>query len=259
MYKHNYRQCLSEVLPYSTYSVNKGDTFYQIARFFNIPLDDLLEANPGVDPDAMSAGQTLCIPVSAPSANCPLGANTYILQKGDTFYSVSKKFGISLSTLLKANPNINPDGLLTGQSICIPTTWSIYRNDTLRVAFKYPFRWKRIDNERYAGIDGFFEVLSVTKDTLEEACEIEVFHKLKPYGIEPDIKAVIVEGQKANLIYPSLDQPHEMRGQAVLVVEYAKPPVISGVFHRYFVLRADKEHIRGIVNSISFTSDVPLS
>lgn len=258
MYKQHYRQYLSEALPNNLYSVGEEDTFYQIAHFFNISLDDLLEANPEVDPDTLSAGQTLYIPVPAPSANCPLGANTYMLQKNDTFYSVSKKFSISLSTLLKANPKINPDGLLTGQSLCIPTTWSIYRNDTYRIAFKYPFRWRRIDDERYAGIDGFFQILTLPQNNLEEAYREEVFHKLKPYGSAPDIKAVIVHGQKSSLIHPSADQPNAMRGQAALIVEPAIPLTIAGMRYRYFALRADKDHIREIVNSISYESGAPL-
>ncbi len=236
----------------NTYTVEQGDTFYFIACFYNIVLDDLLEANPWVDPDTLAPGQVLRIPVSLPSANCPLGANTYFVQKGDTFFSISKKFGISLSTLLRANAGINPDGLLIGQSLCIPTTWSIYRNETLGAAFSYPFRWRRIDPSRYAGIDGFFEIFCVAEETLEEACKTEVFHKHKPYGSMPEITTVTVQGRTSRLVYPSEDQPHEMRGQAVLITGYAVPLLVSGALYHYLVLRADKEHMRGIIHSFRF-------
>lgn len=44
------------------YTVKTGDTLSQIAEKFNISLDALLAANPDVDPNAMSVGQTLQIP-----------------------------------------------------------------------------------------------------------------------------------------------------------------------------------------------------
>ncbi len=47
-----------------TYVVKSGDTLSQIAEKFNVALDALLEANPAVDPNGMSVGQTLNIPSS---------------------------------------------------------------------------------------------------------------------------------------------------------------------------------------------------
>lgn len=44
------------------YTVRRGDTFYLIARRFNVRLDVLLSANPGINPDTLSIGQRICIP-----------------------------------------------------------------------------------------------------------------------------------------------------------------------------------------------------
>ncbi len=44
------------------YTVAAGDTLSQIAQKFNVSLDSLLAANPGVDPNAMSVGSILKIP-----------------------------------------------------------------------------------------------------------------------------------------------------------------------------------------------------
>ena len=44
------------------YAVKRGDTLGGIAERFNVPLDALLAANPGVSPNAMSIGATLKIP-----------------------------------------------------------------------------------------------------------------------------------------------------------------------------------------------------
>jgi len=42
------------------YGVRAGETFISIARKFDVPLSDLMEANPGVD--TMRVGMILCIP-----------------------------------------------------------------------------------------------------------------------------------------------------------------------------------------------------
>ena len=45
-----------------TYTVKSGDTMGQIAQKFNVSLFALMSANPNVDPNAMSVGQTLKYP-----------------------------------------------------------------------------------------------------------------------------------------------------------------------------------------------------
>lgn len=53
-----------------TYTIARGDTLSSIAEHFGIRLDELLAANPGVVPEALSVGQTLKIPVgSAPTGS----------------------------------------------------------------------------------------------------------------------------------------------------------------------------------------------
>ena len=44
----------------------------------------------------------------------------YTIQSGDTFSSVAKKMGVSLSQLVAANPTANPNSLQIGQQIVIP-------------------------------------------------------------------------------------------------------------------------------------------
>ena len=52
-----------------TYVVESGDTISEIAEGFNISSSDLIAANPGVNPNALTIGQTLIIPdPSAPLA-----------------------------------------------------------------------------------------------------------------------------------------------------------------------------------------------
>lgn len=238
------------------YIVKEGDTFYSISEFYNVSLDDLVEANPYREPDSIAPGQMLCIPLTAPPVSCPAGSTTYAVQKGDTFYSISKALKISLNTLMKSNPGINPDALLVGQCICIPIMWNNYENSIFRVKFMYPYKWCRIESDRYEGVDGFFHVSVLASDSpISDACDREAYHKLKPYGTHPAITNTSVANHDAHLIMPSTDQPMEMHGQSALVIKYFKPVIISGIAHDYILIRADKCHIRDIIDTLEFIND----
>jgi LysM repeat protein len=103
------------------YIIKAGDTLYSIARRYNVSLDDLIEANPGIDPDRLAIGQVICIPLAVPPVECPAGTEPYTIKRGDTFYKIARRFNVTLDSLLKANPGVNPDALLIGQKICIPS------------------------------------------------------------------------------------------------------------------------------------------
>ena len=51
---------------------------------------------------------------------CPNGM-PYTVKAGDSFFLIAQTFGISLDSLLAANPGVNPDRLFIGQVICVPT------------------------------------------------------------------------------------------------------------------------------------------
>jgi len=102
------------------YTIRSGDTLYAIARRYNISLNDLLQANPGIDPARLRIGQVICIPFAAPPVTCPEGSITYTIVAGDTFSSIARRYNVTVADLIRANPEVNPDALLIGQRICIP-------------------------------------------------------------------------------------------------------------------------------------------
>lgn len=101
------------------YTIRAGDTFFSIANRFNISVDALVQANPGVDPDRLQIGQQICVP-TAPPAQCP-GGFFYTIRAGDTFFGLAARFNVSVQQLINANPGVDPNRLQIGQQICIPT------------------------------------------------------------------------------------------------------------------------------------------
>ncbi len=233
------------------YVVKAGDTFFRISRLYNISLDILLDANPGIIPENLYIGQIICIPLADSYDPCAPNQRPYTIQRGDTFYSIARRYNIKLDLLLKANPRVNPDALLIGQKICIPILWSTYTNETFKVRLMYPSTWTRVDTERYEGIDGFFQISAIySNKSLEEVCREEAYHNLMPYGSAPVIREGTLSGQPACFIYPSSDQPAEMRNQASAITKYKVPITVQGQEYNYFIIWASKEHIKEITDTI---------
>lgn len=58
-------------------------------------------------------------PVAPPPPPAPT-ATEYVIAKGDTYYSIAKKYGLKMSDIKKANPEVNPAKLKVGQKIQVP-------------------------------------------------------------------------------------------------------------------------------------------
>jgi len=101
------------------YAIRPGDTFFSLARRFNTTVDAIMAANPGVSPTNLQIGQVICIPVAPTPGLCP-GGFFYTIRAGDTYFSLARRFGISVAAIIAANPGVDPDRLQIGQQICIP-------------------------------------------------------------------------------------------------------------------------------------------
>ncbi|MFE8700827.1 LysM peptidoglycan-binding domain-containing protein [Cytobacillus sp. FJAT-54145] len=112
---------------YTPYKIQSGDTFWKISQKFGISYADLLAANPNANPNNLIIGQEIHIPVSPeleqeieiPVSPKP-STNSYVIQSGDTFWSISQKLGVPYTEILAANPTANPTNLYPGLVIQIP-------------------------------------------------------------------------------------------------------------------------------------------
>jgi LysM repeat protein len=108
------------------YTVRKGDTLYSIAKRFEVLLERLIETNRITNPTKVKVGTVLEIP----SDSYIDGNKAYIykVKKGDTLYGISKRFGITLSNLLRINELTAKSILKINQELIIPgvaaTAWS---------------------------------------------------------------------------------------------------------------------------------------
>lgn len=106
------------------YTVQPGDTMFFIARRFNVPLEALILCNPQVpNPSVIFPGQQLCIPgAGAPQCGPNCQGGIYIVQPGDTIFSIAARLGVSVDALIACNPQVPSPGLIfPGQALCTPT------------------------------------------------------------------------------------------------------------------------------------------
>ncbi|MFD1040496.1 LysM peptidoglycan-binding domain-containing protein [Virgibacillus byunsanensis] len=128
-----------------------------------------------------------------------------------------------------------------------------YTNHTYHVQFQYPAHWRQVTDERYEGPDGFFQISAISsEETLHTVCQNEAQHPLLPYGSEPRITKTQIQNQEACFIFPSEDQPQEMRSQSALIVRYPMPIQIGDTTYQYFILWADQDHLDEISATLTF-------
>ncbi len=101
-----------------TYVIRSGDTLFSIAQRFGTTVSAIITLNPSINPNALRIGQEICVPQAV--TTCPGGA-IYIIQSGDTLFLLATRFDISVGALQTANPGLDPNLLVPGQRICIPS------------------------------------------------------------------------------------------------------------------------------------------
>ncbi|MGE5602274.1 MAG: LysM peptidoglycan-binding domain-containing protein [Nitrososphaerales archaeon] len=103
--------------PGVTYTVRANDTLWEIANRYGITVAQLTAANPDANPDALRPGQTLTIPTKTP----PVSGAVYTVKPDDTLWNIAAKYGLFLNDLLAANPGVDPQRLMAGQTLTIPS------------------------------------------------------------------------------------------------------------------------------------------
>ena len=86
--------------------VQRGETFFSIARAKGVRAEDLMRHNGITDPTRLQAGQRIRIPVAA----APQTA-TYRVVRGDTLFSIARRFSVTVEALRTAN-NLSVDHIL---------------------------------------------------------------------------------------------------------------------------------------------------
>lgn len=96
-----------------------GDTLYGIALRYGTTVDVLVALNGLADPSFIYVGQVLLVPMGQPQP--PAETQVYIVQRGDTLFSIAWRYGTTVAELARLNNIANPWFIYVGQSLVIPS------------------------------------------------------------------------------------------------------------------------------------------
>jgi LysM repeat protein len=106
------------------WEVRPGDTVYLIATELGVSPGEILQLNPGIDPDNLQVGSILCLPRPAgipigPVPPCASGLY-WAVASGDTLFTIAEATSTTVRVLMELNPHVDPLNLQVGMSICLP-------------------------------------------------------------------------------------------------------------------------------------------
>ena len=108
-----------------THTVTKGQSLYSISVMYNVPIDNIVKANPGSE-KGIRAGQTLNIPQTSGGGQ----AVFHTIQPGETLYKLTVRYGVSAARICQANPGLSASNFRIGQVVAIPAQTGTKASDT---------------------------------------------------------------------------------------------------------------------------------
>ena len=103
-----------------TYTVKPGDTLYGISNQFGVSVTELAELN-NIKGSNLQIGKVLKIPTT--SGTNPNDMFMYTVKKGDSLYSIAKKYNTTVNDIVNLN-YLKSTNLSIGQVLRIPETYT---------------------------------------------------------------------------------------------------------------------------------------
>jgi LysM repeat protein len=101
------------------HTVQAGENLYRISLRYGTTVSAIVAANNLPNANSIYVGQVLLIPGSGqgqPSS----GGTTYVVQPGDTLYSIARRYGTTVAALAAHNGIVPPYTIKVGQTLRIP-------------------------------------------------------------------------------------------------------------------------------------------
>ncbi len=113
---------------YYVHSVESGQTLYSLSKLYDVSEGDITASNPSVKELGLKSGESIKIPIKGedrdvakrePEKKLRKNFNLHTVSQGETLYSISRQYEISVAVIVEDNPDIDPTHLALGQEIII--------------------------------------------------------------------------------------------------------------------------------------------
>ncbi|SDX38202.1 amino acid/amide ABC transporter substrate-binding protein, HAAT family [Lutibacter oricola] len=192
---------------YISYTVKKGETIKAIAKDYNMSTKDLLRLNPDVS--RKPRANTVII---VPNKNygkkvidvkpVKVAEGVHVVKAKETFYGISKQYGISIEELKKANNGL-VEGLKPGMHLTIPKPIQI-AVDNSKYQVHAVVKDDTIYNltKRYAVTEA--ELLKLNP-TLSEGLKLGMVLRIKPLTNQDDVELDSINSDVPKLFVENID------------------------------------------------------
>ena len=171
------------------YIVKRGDTLYSIARDNNISVAELKNIN-NITNNTIYVGQELYLKNKIVEEEPSENDDIYVVKKGDTLYSISKKLNISINTL-KALNKLNTNEIYVGQQLILSNDKNTEEYDVYTVK-KGDSLWS-ISQKYNISVKELIELNNLNNLTLQINQKLEVPKTIIVEPEENDTEIYIVE------------------------------------------------------------------
>ncbi|WMJ72942.1 LysM peptidoglycan-binding domain-containing protein [Cytophagaceae bacterium ABcell3] len=107
---------------YIIHKVEPKETLFALSRRYNVSVDEIKKENPEVA-SGLQIGQLVSIPAGTYKETPPPSkakSKTHEVKPKETLYAISRKYGVSVDDIKKANPGVEVTDLKIGQVINVP-------------------------------------------------------------------------------------------------------------------------------------------
>lgn len=110
--------------------VQEKETLYRIGLRYNVTVAELYRLNPGAR-EGIKAGQKLILPDNVSTVNASAQTREpktvfHAVQKGETLYSIARRYDVTVADILSANPDLkSADSVPLGIVLRIPSTGNV--------------------------------------------------------------------------------------------------------------------------------------
>lgn len=234
---------ITTISGYSDHTIEAKETFFSVSRMYHISVDDIKNANPGLNESNFSIGKKIKIPVygnssrtisrSVTSTNTVPAYDTYRVKKGETLYSIGKNNNVTVEALLAANPSVKESGLKEGMQLAIPTgrTYAATTNVINTVQETPIVETSRALKGETVRIGVLFSFMddnsSIQKDKITEYYEgfLLAVRELKEKGLNAEIYTFDIGNENSTKKLESLLGTNEMKSLHMIIGGVSKPQI----------------------------------
>ena len=123
------RKIISQVKEenYRYHTISPKETLYSVSRTYSLTPENIIAANPGLSVQTFQIGKTIRIPFfesnetfSSYTGPVVVEKRKHRVKRGETLYSISQQYGLTVEELRRENPSVSTTDLSTNAVLTIP-------------------------------------------------------------------------------------------------------------------------------------------